>query len=65
MRPAALLPYPDHAGRRPVVLHPALSDGLPLSGYRYWICMLFTPGRYIGKKLEILYMIQRNYINFE
>jgi hypothetical protein len=32
VRPAALLPYPAHAERRPVALRPTLSSGLPLSG---------------------------------
>jgi hypothetical protein len=32
-RPAALLPYPASARRRPVALRPTLSSGLPLTGF--------------------------------
>ena len=31
--PAALRPYPDGSGRRPVALRPTLSRGLPLSDF--------------------------------
>jgi hypothetical protein len=34
-RPAALLPYPDISGFRPVALRPILSNGLPFSGLNF------------------------------
>jgi hypothetical protein len=62
VRPAALRPYPNFSGRRPVALRPTLSSGLPFSDGNpnvrrqktYFIRNSYCPNGIMAKSLCLL-----------